>query len=602
MYQRLFGQETEYAIRYTSDNRAHKPGNAHIFRSLAEAIKTLVKTKPGERHFFQEQFFTENGGAFCYEHLPYEPQGGLIEGATPECSSPIELLTYQRAQEALLLKSLPVAQKILERQGYSGKIGLVKNCKDSLGNIYGAQESYTCRLSQSTFTFRLYQFGILSCIPMVLAMVLFYWTTLIITMLVMFALFFLFSSLVLPMASYVLIFYCRLRDRFLGKTDDSRIAVLSEKLTAYFHQKFDFEHLELLASKMEYRIFFPIWTITLLPFSYLLKRLAFKSQIDALTAFLVTRIVFTGAGTVDERENFAMSEKATAIKRVYRRSISPEDRPMFDFGNLHKGIMLGCMYLLLGRAQSLLELFSPKQRVQLGLSDSNRADHAEYLKIGVMSLMVDMADSGYLEAELTLSDPISALRAINADPSLSTKVETSLGPMTAIEIQKYYLNKAKKYYNTNRSVSIESHQILASWDEVISLLVSDPGQLIGRIDWVTKKYLLETAGEGLSINSRKKIDIAYHELGDGYYDSLLAEGIAPRLVDNDQVEKAIYCPSTPKSCQLRSNIIKSLAFEGERVHVSWSSARIGSFWARKLIFLHNSDDLGAPSKPPNPLV
>src|SRR5262245_58492520 len=113
MLGRLVGLETEYAIRFAPHVGA-RPGNRVIYRALAEAIEREVFVLPGERRGAEEgRFFTEGGASFCYEHLPIEPDGGLIEAGTPECVGPSQLICYQKAVDRLLERAVPVAQEIL---------------------------------------------------------------------------------------------------------------------------------------------------------------------------------------------------------------------------------------------------------------------------------------------------------------------------------------------------------------------------------------------------------------------------------------------------------------------------------------------------------
>ena len=93
---RLLGLETEYAIRFSTHR---SPGNDVVFQALRAAIGRLVATRPGASALGRDQIFTQNGGAFYYEFLPHCMEGGLIEGATPECRGPGQLLLYQQAQE-----------------------------------------------------------------------------------------------------------------------------------------------------------------------------------------------------------------------------------------------------------------------------------------------------------------------------------------------------------------------------------------------------------------------------------------------------------------------------------------------------------------------
>ena len=174
MLGRLVGQETEYAIRFSP--KRERPSNRVIFEALIQAIESIVRTRPGavvER----SQIFTQNGGAFYYEYLPYCVDGGLIEGATPECRGPAQLLLYQRAQEALLLKVIPKAEARLSLLGFPGTLGLLKNCRDAEGHVYGAQESFQVTLARGAWLL-LYRLGLALLLPVLLVTTLSSWVLL----------------------------------------------------------------------------------------------------------------------------------------------------------------------------------------------------------------------------------------------------------------------------------------------------------------------------------------------------------------------------------------------------------------------------------------
>ena len=52
--------------------------------------------------------------------------GGLIEGATPECRGPLQVVRYQRAQDQLLSQCARLAE-------VDGELSLVKNDRDAHG-------------------------------------------------------------------------------------------------------------------------------------------------------------------------------------------------------------------------------------------------------------------------------------------------------------------------------------------------------------------------------------------------------------------------------------------------------------------------------------
>src|SRR5690606_20526495 len=139
------------------------------------------------------------------------------------------------------------------------------------------------------------------------------------------------------------------------------------------------------------------------------------------------------------------------------------------------------------RMRSFVHLFRRRQRMQLGLSDSNMAQVAEYLKVAVTCLIIDMSEAGALDGLPRLSDPVAALHAISADPSLHTTVAVVGGePMRAIDIQRAYLDRAHQFVHQARAPSLEAAGVVKRWREVLELLDSDPGALFGRIDWITK--------------------------------------------------------------------------------------------------------------------
>src|SRR5581483_8452371 len=133
---RLVGLETEYALRY----HAHQPGtprptNLTLFerllardRAKVPAVRTVV---------LPHVWFLANGGAVRFERLPFLPaaEAGVVEGGTPECRGPRQLLLYQRAQDLLLSRATAADDG-------DGRATLVKHTRDGRANVYGTHENY----------------------------------------------------------------------------------------------------------------------------------------------------------------------------------------------------------------------------------------------------------------------------------------------------------------------------------------------------------------------------------------------------------------------------------------------------------------------------
>ena len=577
----LLGQETELAIRFEPQDGVEHPGNKVIFEYLAAAIKSLVKTRPGKRNFIQDQFFTENGGAVYYEHHPQSLRKGLIEFATPECGSAHELILYQRAQEALLAKAVPIAQSMLATEGVNGTLSLIKNSRDFEGNTYGCQENYDSTMAKGRRLLGL-RLGLMAYLPLSLLTKLIYITALIPFVFIVFV-----AKVCLELIAVVA---NQIAERLPG--EDNVMRRLSR-----WAQRFDLEasDTEEHLLRLEYGMFYPLFWLSYKPLIMLYNRMAFVEVRQAVEAFIISRIVFTGAGSLLPDNRFIISEKSLSITSFLRRSIHRTDKPLFDCGNLIKEYELSVWELFLLRLSPIWSLTQSEQRLQVSFSDSNRCQFAEFLKIGLTHLMVRMANDGALRDAPRFADPVAALRAISQDLSLNESVTLKDGrQLSAMQIQAWYLEQAKSYLQTLTQPPMEYHELLRLWQETLERLAHDPLKLIGRIDWVTKRYLLETSGADLDYWARKKIDLRYHELATGYYETLAAKQLTLDFFNVEEIDEAMTQPSSPDRVRLRSRLIKSVALKDQYMTVSWSQVKLGR-WRPRLIVL---DDYRRSERPP----
>lgn len=568
----LIGQETELAIRFEPKAGVEHPGNKVIFEFLSIAIKSLIKTRPGKRNFIQEQFFTENGGAIYYEHHPQSLKKGLIEFATPECSSAQELILYQRAQERLLIDALPVARSLMAGEGFEGELSLLKNSRDFEGNTYGSQENYDCNIAGGPGLFWL-KVGLIAYLPLSLLTKLIY---------VIFLVPFIFIVFILKV-------FLEILGLAAGpNAEGSELRPWRRRLRAWLKRMdLDTADTEEFLLRFEYSIFYPLFWLSYKPLIILYNLLAFRKARKALTAFVVSRIIYTGAGSLLDQQRFILSEKSLAISGYLRRSIHRNDKPLFDCGNLIKEYELSAWEFFVARWGSLGSLFAGRQRLQVSFSDSNRCQLAEFLKLGVTDLIVQMSDAGFLDDAPQLEDPVEALRTITEDLDLKQKVvmkKADIEAMSALEIQRWYLARAQEFVGSQAVESMENRDILRLWQETLDKLEQDPLSLLGRVDWITKRYLLETSGAELEFWERKKIDLRYHELGEGYYDKMRHRGLTLDLHENDAIEKAVREPSSPDRVRMRSRLIKSVALKDQFMTVSWSQVKLGR-WRPRLIRL-----------------
>src|SRR5262249_46087594 len=129
-------------------------------------------------------WFLANGGAVRFERIPLLgllPASGLVEGATPECRGPRQLLLYQRAQDVLLSRAAAASG------GSDGVVSLLKNNRDARGSCYGSHENYEATVAAGVTLF-LWRLGLVLLLPAVAVPV----------VLAAVVVFFLFAILLLP--------------------------------------------------------------------------------------------------------------------------------------------------------------------------------------------------------------------------------------------------------------------------------------------------------------------------------------------------------------------------------------------------------------------
>lgn len=560
MLDRLLGLETEYAIRWTPDVPADscedvpsaRPDHDLVYVAITIAIAKRQAARSGARETLHRQLFLQNGGAIYYEFLPHAPCDGLIEASTPECRGPSELLLYQKAQERLLLDVLPEANAWLRAQGHAGELGLLKNCRDAEGHVYGAQENYEVELARG-LSLWCYRIGLALLLPFIVV-----------------------SGVLVLLASFVWLVVLMLA--FI-------VALPGLALYAWLRPQRMIAVDEWLAERGRFlrpgmRTLNAIGAIGTGPgvLAYALLYRTFccrRVRRDSL-GFLISRSIISGAGTLDPATGeFGLSQKGPDMRRLVRMTSLPVDRSVFDIGHLVKPLFSITNFEL----RPLASLFRARQRLQLGLSDSNLAHTAEYLKIATTNLVFDMAEAGLLRELPRVRRPIAALHRLIADPDLRAKVRCSDGvERSAIELQRLYLERAHQFVHSSAAISLEARQIVELWADVLDALERDPASLFGRLDWVTKRSLLANlqanSGDQLDRDALHKIDLKYHELGVGYFAQLERERLVPTLVEPDEIQRALTIPPQNSPARRRSQLVNALAAEGVRALVSWDRVEI----------------------------
>ena len=291
----------------------------------------------------------------------------------------------------------------------------------------------------------------------------------------------------------------------------------------------------------------------------------------------------TGTGHLDETGGFQLSEKGPGILNVHRRPLAMSGRSIYDSGNLLKELLLP----MTGALENLPKLFRVRRRLQLGLSDANHLDIAGYLKVAVTTLVIDMASDGYLDDAPQFARPVAALQRFIKDPGLTTEITDKKGDSwTALQVQEWYLSRAKAYIEQHHSPHIMAQEVVDLWQSTLDALKHDPQRLVGQLDWVTKRFLLETAGAEATMVQRKKIDLKYHEIGCGYAASMRENGLVMQLVSDEMIMRSIHEPPDQSPARIRGEFIKLWADENQDALASWDQVRLRQGRKQKIVDLN----------------
>lgn len=542
---RLLGQETEYAIRISARDGVLPPSRRVAFDAVAAQIRELVKTGDGRVHGALHAFFVQNGGNFSYEALPWALDSGLLEGATPECRGAAQLVAYQRAQEQILKEAL---QRVRRASAGEVDIGLLKNGRDAWGHVYGTQENYDVEAARGPWLL-LYRLGLVALLPLSLGFLLVSLGYLVLLGAVMLAL--------LPPIVVAMVFS-------LAQPRWSRS--LEEALS----EPRNWEGLV-------WRLTAPLQALGVVwgtPYCWWVGLCLFRRQRRSLTAFLVSRVLLSGTGSLEPDGSFVLSEKATGMRRLIRLWATPAAHAVYDTGNLLKQFMGSLAWW-----SSYRSLFASRQRWQLGLSDGNRAQVAEYLKVGTALLLLDRVDAGQLEDAPRLRHPLEALRTVCADLSLTTPLALHPHPdlgreATALQLQRWYLERVQRTSEEGAAVQLEEREVQRLWRETLATLETQPDALLGQLDWLTKRQMLVVTSADQDFAVQKKVDLKYHELELGYFDQLERSGLAPRIVSEQEVQRACFEAPAQSPARLRGQLIAELT-DPSRAVVGWGQVRLG---------------------------
>jgi proteasome accessory factor A len=136
-------------------------------------------------------------------------------------------------------------------------------------------------------------------------------------------------------------------------------------------------------------------------------------------------------------------------------------------------------------------------------------------------------------------------------------------------------------------VDSEIDWILQAWSETLQLLIQDRHRLIGKLDWVTKQWLLETFVREEQIGWDDpwlaSLDLEYHNINParGLFRGLEADGKVWRMTNEADVEQALAIGPLDTRGGLRGICVRR--FSDQITDMQWERIRFSGGWRSKTL-------------------
>jgi proteasome accessory factor A len=281
---------------------------------------------------------------------------------------------------------------------------------------------------------------------------------------------------------------------------------------------------------------------------------------DVLIPFFVTRQVYCGAGKVlhgPRGAQYCISQRAEHIWEGVS-SATTRSRPIINTRD---------------EPHADAERF---RRLHVIVGDSNMNEWTTLMKVGITDLVLRMVEANTVMRDLTLENPIRAIREISHDVTCRKRIRLANGrELTAIEIQGEYYERTAKFME-RRGADTLSQRLLDEWREAIEALSAGEAERLSRkVDWVGKQVMIERyrMKHSLPLSSPKValLDLAYHDVNRnrGLYYLMERTDKAERVATEKEISRAMREPPQTTRAKLRGDFIRQAKQKRRDYTVDW---------------------------------
>ena len=320
--------------------------------------------------------------------------------------------------------------------------------------------------------------------------------------------------------------------------------------------------------------------------NFLLRRdLEFFGLAQNLIPFLVTRPIICGAGRVgigqrSEKSGFQISQRADYVENdiglettFNRPIVNTRDEPHADASRWRRLHVIG--------------------------GDANRYQYSTYLRLGSTAALLwllenpDCPQVKQLEDLRITSDPVEETWAVSHDLSLTHRIETVSGPLSALQIQNAIRVAIAEALEERGGADQDSAELLKDWQQVLDSLATDRQLAARRVEWVGKYQLLARMRQRLGCDWNhpkiQALDLQWAALRPGIFENLCASGMVEQLFSAEEVSQAVSLPPRGGRSWVRGMAVANLP---EVKKGSWESLLLDLGGEQLLRF-----SLGDPARP-----
>ncbi|MEV0691307.1 Pup--protein ligase [Streptomyces sp. NPDC050388] len=287
----------------------------------------------------------------------------------------------------------------------------------------------------------------------------------------------------------------------------------------------------------------------------------FSRLADILIPFLVTRQLLCGAGKVLQTPRGAVYCVSQRAEHIWEgvSSATTRSRPIINTRD---------------EPHADAERY---RRLHVIVGDSNMSETTMLLKVGATDLVLRMIEAGTVMRDLTLENPIRAIREVSHDITGRRKVRLASGrEASALEVQREYYEKALDFCERRGIRTGTVEQVLELWGRTLDAIeAEDLDRIDTEIDWVMKYKLLERyrAKHNMTMSHPRvaQIDLAYHDIHRrrGLYYLLERKGQAARICDDLKIFEGKSVPPQTTRARLRGDFIRRAQEQRRDFTVDW---------------------------------